>query len=110
MQVVGGPLVCALVRELFPLEVEIGKIVLTDLGYDNMTWVGRELLDPCGPVICLLRAHCISAWCNSLINLQKRVTGVLTSQDFYDRLVGDTWLFFQVRSQERLNRPRSVPE
>ena len=39
IQVAGGPKVCALVQELFPAEIRSGKVILTDLGFDDMTQV-----------------------------------------------------------------------
>ncbi len=36
VQVVGGPAVCALASHLYPTEIHAGKVVLTDLGFDDM--------------------------------------------------------------------------
>lgn len=47
VQVVGGPAVCALASRLYPTEIHAGKVVLTDLGFDDMaqTRVSAVLTD-----------------------------------------------------------------
>jgi hypothetical protein len=39
IQVVGGASICLAVREIFPCEVEAGKILLIDLGFDKLSRV-----------------------------------------------------------------------
>jgi hypothetical protein len=39
LHVLGGPSICALMHDMFPVEVAAGKIVLTDLGEDSRTQV-----------------------------------------------------------------------
>lgn len=65
IQIVGGPAVCRLAQQLFPVDVAAGKIVTTDSGLgDNMqqTRISRVFTD---------------------LDL------------LYNRLLGDTWLFMQ---------------
>ena len=47
IQIVGGPDIIALAQQLFPAEIQAGKVVLTNLGYDKMkqVQVSRVLTD-----------------------------------------------------------------
>lgn len=67
IQIVGGPAVCGLAQRTFPSEIAAGKVVVTDLGIGDY-----------------MRQDLISRVMTDLHLL-------------YDRLLGDTWLFFQVR-------------
>lgn len=66
IQIVGGPAIIGLAHQLFRFYIQAGKIVLTNLGYDNMG--------------------------------QGRISQILTNLNFYEQLLGDTWLFFQYDS------------
>lgn len=78
IQVVGGPAVCRLAQRLFPAEVAAGKVVCTDLG------VGDSMR-------------------------QDLISAILTDMDLlYSKLLGDTWLFIQVRSWIRLLRAHAI--
>lgn len=67
IQIVGGPAICRLVEEqLFPVEVAAAKVVCSDLGLGD--YMRQDL-----------------------------ISRVLTDDDLlYSKLLGDTWLFFQV--------------
>jgi len=47
IQVVGGPSICTMARDLYPVETHVGKVVLTNLGYDIMEQknISRVLTD-----------------------------------------------------------------
>jgi len=67
VQVVGGLAICRLARRLFPNHVAAGKIIVTDLGLGD--YMRQDL-----------------------------ISRVLTDLDLlYSKLLGNTWLFFQVR-------------
>ena len=66
VQVVGGLAICRLAQQLFPNEVAAGKIIVTDLGLGD--YMRQDL-----------------------------ISRVMTDLDLlYSKLLGDTWLFFQV--------------
>jgi hypothetical protein len=71
IQLIGGPAIIALTNRLFPLEVQVGKIIVTSL---NGPKKGLEHVP------------------------DYEISQVLTDLSFYDQLLGDTWLFFQYDS------------
>jgi hypothetical protein len=97
IQVAGSPEVLQSVNASFPVEVAIGKIRFLDLGDGaGMTQVWYEAY--------LLDLGVEEDASSSIIHFsfstspQEMISTVFADRGFYERLMGDTWLFFQVRA------------
>lgn len=95
IQVVGSPAVLQVVRTSFPVEVAVAKIRFLDIGDGaGVTQVSRTGPKTSNEWIVCQHRHKLRNTSNT--RHQESISVVLTDRSFYDRLLGDQWLFFQV--------------
>lgn len=101
--VAGGATALETVAELFPVEVEVDKITLDDLGDEGLNEVRESLggFNVCGWIssVLLRRAHPKAYLPDD--HTQAKIRDMLTKDTyFYDKLPGENWLFFSVRYKD----------